>query len=140
MIVAIEGPRNSGKTSLAEVVAPHLGWELEHWDPPQIQWNTRRDFVRAVEGSSGNEPSKVWDRAWAGRHVYGNLRHHYEISSDTQLRHELLMSGTIQPTGLRLVLLPNLAILQQRLEPTDKQQFTVQEEHQRWESLSLIHI
>jgi len=125
MIIAIEGPRNSGKTSLAKVIAEELGWELEHWSAPEVGWNSRRDFNR-LEPAKNNP--KVWDRAWVGRHVYGHLRHHASLHPEALMRHELMMSGVVEAEGMRLMLLPYLTHLHNRWEPEDNQQFTVDEE------------
>lgn len=70
MIIIIEGPDGSGKTTLAEKISRMTGWPIEHRSKPNTPEEKARmmgEYLRVVRLGK----NIIFDRCWYSEMVYG---------------------------------------------------------------------
>lgn len=72
MIIIIEGPDGSGKTSLANTLSKQLGYPILHRTRPETEEEKREmleEYVRIIRGNK----NMILDRCWYSEIVYGSI-------------------------------------------------------------------
>lgn len=70
MVLIIEGPDGSGKTTLAEQLSRQTGWPIEHRSKPETPEEKERmmgEYIQLVKSSR----NVILDRCWYSEMVYG---------------------------------------------------------------------
>lgn len=71
MLVFIEGTDRTGKSTLAKLIAIHLGCYIEHCSKPQTN-DPYVEYVHMLEKATSAR-NLVFDRGYLGEYVYSNL-------------------------------------------------------------------
>lgn len=104
MILVLEGPEKSGKSTLANAIAEKLNIKIRHWGPVNPD---DRVYTKYLIDESQNEEWIIWDRCWPSEHIYGKLlRRNRRLSYDPWLG-EWLHGRAVQANGLRIIVLPS---------------------------------
>jgi thymidylate kinase len=92
MIIIIEGPDGSGKTTLAKKIAEQAGYEYLHNVQPEYDGHDA-SMVQMYEDLIKSHTNLVLDRAWYSEMAYGpTMRDHSSISYPDMYRLEELVA------------------------------------------------
>ena len=72
MIIILEGPDGSGKTTLANIIQKQTGYELIHFSNPTSEIQRTAMFDRYVAAIKGHK-NLILDRSWYSEMVYGPI-------------------------------------------------------------------
>lgn len=72
MIIMIEGPDGSGKTTLAQRLAKQTGFVYEHRSKPKDE-EERRNMLSGYYYGVTSDKNLIWDRCWYSEIVYGGV-------------------------------------------------------------------
>jgi len=103
MIIVIEGPEKSGKSTLAKALQSIKPMEIRHWGPV---FPDDRVYKDQLIKDSRSEKWVIWDRCWPSEYVYGNLlKRDRRLSNDSWLG-EWLYGRAIKSSGVGIIMLP----------------------------------
>lgn len=71
MLVIIEGPDGSGKTTLASRLADHLDAEVHHHGPYRGEKEVAHHYWRSIDAARLEGQKIVMDRSWISEPIYG---------------------------------------------------------------------
>ena len=93
MIIIIEGPDGSGKTTLAEQISTQTGYPIEHRSKPETEEDRAKmqeDYINLVMSNR----NVILDRCWYSEIVYGRvMRDQSYISYDDMYAFEELLAN-----------------------------------------------
>lgn len=72
MIIILEGPDGSGKTTLAEKISKMTGWSIEHRskpNTPEEKAHMMGEYLQAIRLGK----NMIFDRSWYSEMVYGKV-------------------------------------------------------------------
>jgi len=70
MILIIEGPDGSGKTTLAEYLSKQMGFPIKHRSNPKTE-EEKREMMQSYIDDIKNSNNIIWDRCFYSEMVYG---------------------------------------------------------------------
>lgn len=97
MIIILEGPDGSGKTTLANKLAQQTGYTLLHRSQPKTEEDKKRmmdEYMQVIKSGK----SCIFDRCWYSEMVYGPVMRDASVISYPQmfeLERRLLKNGAI---------------------------------------------
>lgn len=122
MIIVIDGPNKSGKTTLIEGVKSRLiadgkKVQVRHWGPLKTD---DREYTESLIADYASDEIVIWDRSWVCEYVYGTM-----LGRDRRLVHspwlgEFLHTRGVRQNGAGFIVMPALAGLNiGKLDKTD---------------------
>lgn len=125
MIILIDGPEKTGKSTLIAELAKVLNATVRHWGPVDPD---DRVYTPMLKSDSQSNKWFIWDRGWPSEHVYGKLLHRDRRLVDDPFLGEWLHGRAVQTAGLRVILLPSSVEMLRKLrnstdlkvDPTDE--------------------
>lgn len=104
MIIAIEGPEKSGKSTLVNAIAEKSKAKIRHWGPISPD---DRVYSKYLIQEALSDEWFIWDRCWPSEHVYGKLLKRDRRLVDDPWLGEWLHGRILQTNGLRIMVLPS---------------------------------
>ena len=97
MIIILEGPDGSGKTTLAKYFSDKLGYEIKHRSNPKTQ-KEKDEMMQSYKDDIMNEENIIWDRGFHSELVYGPIKRdktYISIDQMLELEKDLSIKGTM---------------------------------------------
>lgn len=104
MIIAIEGPEKTGKSTFASALSYITGAKVRHWGPISPDDRVYKNML--MEDTASNK-WVIWDRCWPSEHIYGSLLNRNRRLSNDPWLGEWLHGRALQTNGIKVVILPS---------------------------------
>ena len=102
MLILIDGPERSGKTTIANAMHDNHGATIRHWGPIDPD---DRVYTPYLQQDIASNKLTVWDRAWPAEYVYATLLHRDRRLRDDAWLGEWIHGRAVASYGARAIIL-----------------------------------